>query len=303
MLENEVFINGYEPYYYYVAPCQIPKSFKLGLRQIGGRIPGGGPRLRVQWGMDLRKPLGGKQVPKIVMSSRPRRVEKVLASGLVDVTIELQHFGVPMFVIEEWHSPESFVPEGSQIDAERDWEAYRFENFYERWGEPLKPPKTPFDYLFALNKIGIQPNNEERAVIFQAYEQGQIDRLPLIPTREKVLLDKPVDKVGAFPRAGRYEPMCLIRPAGAHPTEQWLDVIRESYQRRQNRQFASVEEEVADMVAKDQAARDKMRENVWDEIEHDMLLHGHRLPFSPTYTKTPNKGGSGSRVFLSPSKE
>jgi hypothetical protein len=248
--------SGFDPGRYYPPPCEVPDYFTEGLIEIGGYVAGGSkPRLRCQWGMDIRWRRGGRSVPRYVQSVDVKRIERVQPSGVVTIENLPVFFGDPHFIIEEWKSPESFVPPDSGIDPEKDWEEHRYQRFY--------------------NSVDYDP------------ERGYFN--------VQKLLDEPVDMLGPFPRDGRYEYFCKLRPAGGQPSHSWLEVIKEAYARRNDRRFVSAEAEVADMVNDLRERQRKFEDRIQANIESGLRTHIHRM-----FTRSQNKGGSGPHMVILP---
>lgn len=108
------------------------------------------------------------------------------------------------------------------------------------------------------------------------------------------------DILGPFPN-DRYKTLCTLETTSgeyAHPSEWWLNIVRETLKRRSARKFATVEAEIADLEDQVLQKRKAATDLVWQEAAEDLAFHAHRL-INPARA---NKGGSGASMIILPGK-
>lgn len=106
------------------------------------------------------------------------------------------------------------------------------------------------------------------------------------------------DVLGTFPK-DRYKYVCTLETSDgqyAQPSEWWLEIIRETLKRRNERKFTSVEAEIADLEDQMLQRRKAATEPIWQEAAEDLALHAHRL-IDPARA---NKGGSRPGMIILP---
>jgi hypothetical protein len=277
----------YEPFTYYPPPAVDP-GFDQGLESIGGLNPRGRRKLRRVWGCDEMWTRNGQQVPRYLGSRRLlNRNIKNPKTGLIEVVEVLQLWGKPRWYIEEWKAPDTFVPPASSYGKARETRA----------GRPLKE-QLEIARMEAHGEIPLttipRPDPEEdwEARRYN-YSIGPIERDGV--TTLGVIAH---DVLGPFPREGRYEYLCQLETTGGdyvQPDDFWLDVIRESLKRRENRRFVSIEAEVADQQAQMRTEWDEMWNAFQDRVERQLKIHAHRFN-----NPRANKGGSGNHMIILP---
>jgi hypothetical protein len=266
----------YDPFRYYMRPCQVPKWFKRGLAEIGGRRANGHPNLRITWGPDTTWVYDGQKLPRYVVATDTIRLEKPVpdsAIGLVDVTYEPRYYGYPHWFVEEWRSVDKFVVSGNALEAEKDWERNRFASGLRTVASCEKRGK--FNLWTASD--GTRVLAPEGASSSDVFASGD-------PAELRELYDK-------FPEGGRYDFFMRINPAFAEPTDYWLGEIRRVWEARLSR--LSPEEEAVALVQQQEARKQELRNQRIAANEERMRVSWDRLTMT-----SPRKGGTGSMAIL-----
>lgn len=283
----------YLPFRYYEAPCKVPKEFKRELARIGGKLPDGRPILRCKWGMDItwirsvRETSGehiNRRVPRYVMSRDVITREERTPAGVIAVHEHGVFFGDPHFYLEQWKPVEHFCAPGMSIDqAEAAWEKVRWQAEEEEWEAP--PDAHRFQSL------------EQYSGAMKEYREAMQRHRPILSGDGKGnVIQKSIDHMGPFPRHGRYEYLTKLRPAGAEPNNEWLEIVRATYARRTNRHFTDEQDELDDLNLEMATARNNARADQTREMIERLGLHWH-----PVGER--RKGGSGQSIVFLPGKQ
>jgi hypothetical protein len=207
-----------------------------------------------------------RRVPRYVMSRDIVTREAQTPSGVWYRKDTSRFFGDPHFYIEEWKPAEHFTPPGMNVSqAEEYWEtSIRYRSEETEWEQPPSPhtasghPKDP--ELYAGEMKEYTEAMQRHRVILSGDGKGNV-----ISGREDIM--------GPFPRSGRYEYLTKLRPAGAEPNRQWLELVTECYWRRKHRKFSDVDQELDDLN-REMAARQATHDaNRIGELEQNLYSH------------------------------